>query len=64
MNPIISTIIYFVIGMVFCALGYKLFDWITPIDLSKEIDNHNIAAGLAIAGMFIGIAIVISAAIL
>ncbi|WP_432403220.1 DUF350 domain-containing protein [Wukongibacter sp. M2B1] len=64
MNPIISSIIYFAIGMIFCAIGYKLFDVITPFDLDKEIDNHNVAAGLAVAGIFIGVAIVVSAAII
>ncbi|MCT4598607.1 MAG: DUF350 domain-containing protein [Vallitalea sp.] len=64
MNPILSTIIYFAIGMIFCAIGYKVFDMITPFDLNKEIDNHNMAAGLAVAGIFIGVAIVVSAAIL
>lgn len=64
MNPILSSIIYFAIGMVFCAIGYKVFDIITPFDLNKEIDEHNVAAGLAVAGIFIGIAIVVSAAIL
>lgn len=64
MNPIISTIIYFVIGMFFCAIGYKVFDIITPFDLNEEIDNHNMAAGLAVAGIFIAVAIVVSAAII
>ncbi len=63
MNPIISSIVYFIIGMLFCALGYKIFDIITPFDLNEEIDNHNIAAGLTVAGIFVGIAIVVSAAI-
>lgn len=63
MNPIISSIVYFVIGMLFCALGYKIFDIITPFDLNEEIDDHNIAAGLTVAGIFIGVAIVVSAAI-
>ncbi len=64
MNPIISSIVYFIIGMLFCALGYKIFDIITPFDLNEEIDNHNIAAGLTVAGIFVGIAIVVSAAII
>ncbi|MFW6287151.1 MAG: DUF350 domain-containing protein [bacterium] len=64
LHPIISSIVYFVIGMVFCALGYKIFDLITPFDLNQEIDDHNIAAGLTVAGIFIGVAIVVSAAIL
>lgn len=64
MNPIVSSIVYFIIGIVFCALGYKVFDIITPFDLDKEIDDHNIAAGLTVAGIFIAVAIVISAAII
>lgn len=63
MNPILSSIVYFVIGMILCALGYKIFDIITPFDLNEEIDNHNIAAGLTVAGIFIGVAIVVSAVI-
>lgn len=64
MNPIISSIIYFVIGMIFCAIGYKVFDIITPFDLNDEIDNHNLAAGLSVAGIFIAVSIVVSAAII
>ncbi|AZO93537.1 DUF350 domain-containing protein [Iocasia frigidifontis] len=63
MNPILSSIVYFVIGMILCALGYKIFDIITPFDLNEEIDDHNIAAGLTVAGIFIGVAIVVSAVI-
>ncbi|QUI21686.1 DUF350 domain-containing protein [Vallitalea pronyensis] len=64
MDPILSSIVYFAIGMIFCALGYKVFDIITPFDLNKEIDEHNVAAGLAVAGIFIGVAIVVSAAMI
>ena len=64
MNPLISSIVYFLIGIIFCAIGYKVFDLITPFDLDQEIDDHNIAAGLTVAGIFIGVAIVVSAAII
>ena len=64
MEGILSSVIYFAIGLVACALGYKIFDWITPFDLDKEIDEHNIAAGIVIAGIFIAVAIVVSAAII
>lgn len=63
MSEIFASIIYFLIGIGFCAIGYKAFDMILPFDLNKEIDNHNIAAGLAVAGIFISIAMVISASI-
>lgn len=64
MSPILSSIIYFCIGMVFCAIGYKVFDLISPFDLNKEIDEHNMGAGIAVFGIFVGVAIVVSAAIL
>ncbi|WP_425447448.1 DUF350 domain-containing protein [Dethiothermospora halolimnae] len=60
----LSIIVYFVIGMALCTVGYKFFDLITPFDLQKEIDDHNMGAGLAIGGMFIGIAILIGGIIL
>ncbi|MGL4848927.1 MAG: DUF350 domain-containing protein [Clostridium sp.] len=63
MEQILGSIMYFFIGIIFCAIGYKIFDFILPFDLNKEIDEHNIAAGLAVAGIFVSIAIVISASI-
>lgn len=59
-----STIVYFLIGMIFCILGYlgmKVFN--TKYNLNKEIEEGNPAAGLMVMGMFIGLAIVISGVI-
>lgn len=59
-----STVIYFIIGMIFCVLGYfamKIFN--KKYDLNKEIGEGNPAAGLMVMGMFIGLAIVISGVI-
>lgn len=64
LNPFVSTFIYWAIGMVLFIVGYKLFDFITPFNLNEEIDNHNIGAGLVVGGLFIAIAIVVSAAMI
>ena len=59
-----STVVYFLIGMIFCILGYlgmKVFN--TKYNLNKEIEEGNPAAGLMVMGMFIGLAIVISGVI-
>lgn len=59
-----STVLYFVIGMVFCVVGYlfiKIFN--NKYDLDKEIGDGNPAAGLMVMGMFIGLAILISGVI-
>ncbi|MCJ8312490.1 MAG: DUF350 domain-containing protein [Saccharospirillaceae bacterium] len=51
--------VYAVIGsllaIVMMVLGYKLFDAITPFDTQKELKNGNIAVGIVIAGIFIGL---------
>lgn len=59
-----STLLYFVIGIAFCLLGYlvvKIFN--KKYDLDKEIGDGNPAAGLMIMGLFIGLSLVISGAI-
>lgn len=41
--------------------AYKLFDWLTPIDLKYEIfEEQNIAIGIIIGCLFLAIAIAIS----
>lgn len=62
-NEILSTILWALLGLVLMFLGYKIFDWINPIDLDKEIEKGNVAAGLVAAGIFIGVAWIISAVV-
>lgn len=63
-DGMLSSIVYFAVGMVFCIIGYfvlKLFH--RKYDLNKEIGDGNPAAGIMVSGLFIGLAIVISGAI-
>ena len=58
------SVIYGVLGIVLTIAGYKIFDWITPIDVEKELsERQNIAVAIVCAAVIIGIALVISAAI-
>ena len=53
MHPVVSSIVYFLIGIVFCALGYKIFDIDAQSNhfslriefaydrISKEVGNGN-----------------------
>jgi putative membrane protein len=59
-----SSILYFIIGIVFCIIGYLVLDFVNKkYDLNKEIGKGNPAAGIMVSGMFIGLAIVISGVI-
>jgi uncharacterized membrane protein YjfL (UPF0719 family) len=58
------SVIYGVMGIVLTIAGYKIFDWITPIDVEKELsERQNVAVAIVTAAVIIGIAMVVSAAI-
>ena len=57
---IIEILVYLLIGLVFFIIGYKILSKNKHYDLNEEIDNHNKAAGVMVAGFFVAIAIVMS----
>ncbi len=52
--------IFGLLGILVMAIGYKVFDWMIPLDFNKELENKNLAVGIMIAGLLIGIAIIVS----
>lgn len=61
---ILSTLLYGLIGIALCIAGYFAFDRLIGLDLRRElVEDQNEALGLMLAGVFIGIAIVVAAAI-
>ena len=65
LTGIASTIYYYVVGLMFCVLGYLALTLINrKYDLNKEISAANPAAGIMVAGMFIGLSIIISGVIM
>lgn len=58
------SLIYGLIGIILTIAGYKIFDWITPIDVEKELsERQNVAVAIVAAAVIIGIALVVAAAI-
>lgn len=58
------TVIYAVIGILLALLAYQIIDWITPGRLSKRISEEgNIALGIMVGALMLGICIIIAAAI-
>ena len=61
---LISSLIYFGLGIVFFMLGYIIMDKLhKQYKLNDEIGNGNTAAGIMVAGIFVGLATVISGVI-
>lgn len=61
---IVSSVLYFVVGILFFMLGYVLVNLFNKkYNLNEEIGNGNTAAGVMVFGIFVGLATVISGVI-
>jgi uncharacterized membrane protein YjfL (UPF0719 family) len=60
---LLASVVYGLLGVFLMLVGYKLFDAIHPIDFVEELKKGNTAVGLASAGILIGVALIIAAAI-
>lgn len=64
LHGVIDTVIYSVLGIVLMGLGFLLINFFSPFSLKKEIeDDQNIALGIIIGAVFIGIAIIVGSVI-
>ncbi len=64
-EALLYMVIFTLVGIALAVLGYKIFDWLTPGDLSKEIlENRNVAAAIVAAAVVIGICILVAAAMI
>ena len=59
-----GSILFAVIGVLIFWLSFVIIDKITPYDLWQEIvEKQNVALGLVVAAMSLGISIIVAAAI-
>ncbi len=60
---VVSNFIYAILGafltILFMLFGYKILDGITPFDTSKQLGEGNIAIGVVIGSMFVGLGIAV-----
>ena len=63
-SHLLAALIYAVLGIVVLVLGFVLVDRLTPGSMWEELmQKQNVALGVAMAGLAIGLSIVIAAAI-
>jgi putative membrane protein len=56
--------IYAVLGVVLMFVSYRAIDRLTPqVDFPAELKKGNLAVGLVIASIFIGIAMIVAGAL-
>ncbi len=60
MDNLFLAIGYGFLGMAMLFVGYKIFDWLIPYDIQKEIfENKNTAAAIFMGLVLVSIAIII-----
>ena len=63
MAIVVSNFTYAILGalltILFMVFGYKILDWITPFDTSKQLGEGNVAIGMVIGSMFVGLGIAV-----
>ena len=63
-HSILWSIAFGLVGIILTVLGFKIFDWLTPIKVEQELaEKQNIAVAIVVAATIIGVAIVVAAAI-
>ncbi len=60
---IVANFLYAIFGviitLIFMVIGFKLFDKITPFDTSKQLENNNVAVGIVVGSIFVGLGIAV-----
>lgn len=63
LSIILMNLGYSIVGatltLVFMWIGYKIFDKITPFDTSQQLAEKNIAVGIVVGSIFVGLGIAI-----
>jgi uncharacterized membrane protein YjfL (UPF0719 family) len=63
-NYALSIMVSLVIGIVGFVLVYKIFDWMTPgVNFSDQLKDDNRAVAIFLAGLFIGLGLLLGSAI-
>ena len=63
-NYLISILLSLVCGVAGLLFAYKIFDWMTPeLNFPKELAKGNIAVAIFLAGLFVGLGLLLGSAI-
>lgn len=64
MQGVTESLLYSVIGILLAVFAFKVVDWITPGNLSKQISQEgNVAVATLLGFLVLGICIIIAAAL-
>jgi len=63
-NYLLTSRISLAVGLGGCVIAFKLFDWITPnLPFEMELKNNNVSVAIFLAGLFIGLGLLLGSAV-
>lgn len=63
-NYLVSILISLAVGLAGFVAAYKIFDWMTPgVNFSDQLNAHNRSVAIFLAGLFVGLGILLGSAI-
>lgn len=63
-NSLLAAAVFGLLGIALLALGFKVFEWITPkLNVEEELGKGNVAVAVVIAAAIIGVALIVVRAI-
>ena len=58
------SIVYGLVGIILLMIGYKIFEWITPFSVNDALSkDQNRAVGIVVGAIFLGVALIVAAAL-
>lgn len=56
---LLAAVLFGLVGIVLLAIGFKIFEWITPkLSIEEELAKGNMAVAVVVAAALIGISLV------
>jgi len=63
-NYLLTILISLAVGLGGFVIAFKLFDWITPnLPFEMELKNNNTSVAIFLAGLFIGLGLLLGSAV-
>lgn len=63
-NYLVSILISLAVGLLGFVAAYKVFDWLTPgVNFSDQLNADNRSVAIFLAGLFIGLGLLLGSAI-
>ncbi len=61
---LLAAAVFGLLGIALLALGFKVFEWITPkLHVEEELGKGNVAVGVMVAAVILGVSLIVVRAI-